>query len=136
MTFQEFLTENNIDPNVHYFFQMRPLEIIWTPWTGYLAAYTSSDSPELWVECELVDSLYGKVELHALDARFGTEKFYRDDFLSFIKRGIIVPKVDDAIKPTTITWIEPLCGAAYLVHNKNVIVDRAGTIISYNKWQE
>jgi hypothetical protein len=30
--------------------------------------------------------------------------------------------------PKTISWIEPLCGAAYVVHTQNVLVDKNGKI--------
>lgn len=132
MDFLEFCKENGIDPNAHYFFQMQPLEIIPNPITGEVfCGLKSSDSPWSWVECTINDCLYGKIEMVALDKRFGVEKLYRDDFISLYNTNQIVKKVGENFYPKTISWIEPLCGAAYIVHTQNVLIDKNGKVIDW-----
>ena len=67
----------------------------------------------------------------ALDKRFGVEKLYRDDFISLYNTNQIVKKVGENFYPKTISWIEPLCGAAYIVHTQNVLIDKNGKVIDW-----
>ena len=134
MDFLEFCKENGIDPNAHYFFQMQPLEIIPNPITGgVFCTLKSSDSPWSWVECTINDCLYGKIEMVALDKRFGVEKLYRDTFISLYNTNRIVKKIGENFYPKTISWIEPLCGAAYVVHTQNVLVDKNEKVIDWER---
>lgn len=80
----------NIDKNAHYFVPMHPLEGL------FGVFWTSSDTPEVFVECEIVEDRYKvddgyKVTLHALDHRFGSETFYQGDFISLLENGHMFP---------------------------------------------
>lgn len=76
-----------IDKNAHYFVPLHPLEGI----LG-LIYYTSSNSPEVFVECEIVEDEYKvddgyKVKLRSLSPWFGSRTFYQQDFISFLESG-------------------------------------------------
>lgn len=130
MDFIEFCKENQIDTNAHYFFKMQPLVICRNPIVGgILCTLKSSDSPYFWIECAIKDGVYGKIQMVAIDRRFGTEKLYRDDFISLYNTNQIIKKVGENIHPETISWIEPLCGDSYIVHTQNVLIDENGKVI-------
>lgn len=112
----------NIDKSAHYFVLMHPLESV----LG-LMFYTSSNTREKWVECEVVEERYKvedeyKVELRSIEPGYGKETFYQCDFNSLLQSGLIVKKTSDDQHVEEISWIEPLCGAANLVTSAYVLV--------------
>lgn len=115
---------NEIDRNAHYFTLMHPLEGCIIP--GYCSIlYTSSNTREKWVECEIVEDTYKiedgyKVELSSLEPGYGREKYYIDDFLSFLESGHIVKKVP-GMECVEETWEEPLTPTVNLRHSAYVL---------------
>lgn len=112
----------DIDKGSHYFVLMHPLENV----LG-LVFYTSSNTREKWVECEVVEERYKvedgyKVELRSIEPGYGKETFYQCDFNSLMQHGSIVKKTREDQHVEEISWIEPLCGTANLVTNAYVIV--------------
>lgn len=108
-----------IDFNAHYFLLMHPLESLEIPSFGCIV-YTSSDTREKWVECELtennnrLDDGY-KVTLTSLEEGYGKEKFYIEDFISLVQQGYIIKK-EPGMQCVEEEWIEPISGNSYLHH--------------------
>ena len=68
---------NQIDRNAHYFVLMHPLEGVAIPGYGAIV-FTSSNTREKWVECEIVEERYKledgyKIELKSVEDGYGKE---------------------------------------------------------------
>ena len=116
--------KEKIDKTKHYFALMRHLEYV--PIIGW--AFTSSTTPERWVECEIVEDRYKvddgyKVTLRAIENGFGQEHYYQSDFESLVEQGYIIMKTKEHQHVEDVSWIEPLTDLAYLVHTASVVVD-------------
>lgn len=114
--------EYGVNKEAHYFVPMRPLHGVFG-----LFAFTSSMDRESWVECEVIENRYKvdegyKVELKAIEPGYGVETFYQCDFKSMLDMGQIIRKSCDNQHVEELQWIEPLCGAAYLVHSGSFVV--------------
>lgn len=106
-----------IDKNAHYFVSMHPLEDAFG-----LIYYTSSDSPEVFVECEIVEDEYKvddgyKVKLRSLSPYFGSETFYQNDFISLLKSGHIFKKESES------DHVEYYSEREYLTDNVYVVLE-------------
>ena len=111
-----------INKDKHYFCLMHPLETF----LGIIT-WTSSSTREKWVECEIVEDRYKvergyKVTLKSIEPGYGRMDFYQMDFVLMLEDGRIIEKSSDDMHVEEITWYEPLCGAAYLVHSAYVVV--------------
>ena len=111
-----------IDKDAHYFILMHPLENC----LGIIF-YTSSNTREKWVECEVVEEYYKvddgyKVELRSIELGYGKETFYQCDFASLMKSGMIVKKDREDMHVEEITFMQPLYGCANLVTKVYVLV--------------
>jgi len=84
--------DKDIDYNAHYFILLHPLEGV--PFLGGLC-FTSSSTREKWVECEIVDVTFGKIRLHSVEVGYGGDSFYIEDFISHIKNGHVIKKVNE-----------------------------------------
>lgn len=115
--------EKVIDKEKHYFVLMHPIENVFG-----LIFYTSSNTREKFVECEIVEDRYKvsdgyKVTLKSIEPGYGWEHFYQEDFLSLLEKGIIVEKTSAGQHVEEIFWREHLCGDAYLEHSAYVVSD-------------
>ena len=111
---------NQIDTGAHYFVLMHPLEGMIIPGYGALT-YTSSNTREKWVECEIVEERYSlldvyKIELRSIEEGYGKETFYIEDSLSSLKNGYIVKKEPD-MECVEVHWEEPLTPTVNLHHS-------------------
>ena len=90
MGYESRLSKYNIDKNAHYLVKMHPLE----NFMGIV--YFKSDSTKAeWVECIIVEEQYQvadgyKIELRAIDKRYGKESYYQEDFIALVKEGAII----------------------------------------------
>lgn len=80
-----------------------------------------------WVECKIDESQYKidesyEITLRPLVAGFAKEDFDHYDFISMIREGWIIPKTREDQRVEHVTYVEPLCGAAFLVHEGDMIV--------------
>lgn len=81
---------NTIDKNAHYLVKMHPLESC----LGVI--FIKSDSTEAkWVECKVVEERYKvddnyKIELRAINTKYGKETYYQEDFMALIRSGDII----------------------------------------------
>ena len=112
---------HGIDKNKHYFCLMHPIETFMG-----IISWTSSDSREKWVECEIVEDRYKvddnyKVTLKSIEPGYGSEDFYQMDFVSALG-DFIIEKTDPDMHVEEIVWHEPLCDSAYIVHSAYVVV--------------
>lgn len=110
---------NQIDRNAHYFVLMHPLEGVAIPGYGAIV-FTSSNTREKWVECEIVEERYKledgyKIELKSVEDGYGKENFYIEDFLSSLKSGYIVKK-EPNMECVEVEWEEPLTSYINLHH--------------------
>ena len=113
------MNKYGIDTKAHYFLLMRPLEGL---------GYRTTLSREKWVECVITESRYKiddgfKIELMALDERYGKERFYIEDFLSYLTSGHII-KNDRDYECTEIHWEEPLTSTVNVHHSAYTLVPK------------
>ena len=111
---------NKIDKKAHYFTLLHPLEGVIIPGMGLSITYTSSNTREKWVECEIVEDRHKvedgyKVDLQSVEPGYGRDSFYLDTFLSFLEKGLIVKKTPN-MKCVEVEWREPLTPGTELVH--------------------
>lgn len=125
-------TENpnryNIDKDGIYFLLLHPIDYIPIPGIGIVGIGTSSDSREKWVECRIVEDRYKvdenyKVTFESIEPGYGRQTYYQSDFNSLFKDGFIFKKTNNNQHVEEVTWIEPLCGSAYLVHSAYVVTE-------------
>ena len=110
-----------IDRTAHYFILMHPLEGMAIPGFGAIV-YTSSDTREKWVECEIVEERYKiddgyKIELRSIEPGFGKETFYIEDFLSNIESNYRVVKKEPGMECVEVHWEEPLTSTVKVHHS-------------------
>ena len=123
------MRNHNITPGSHYFIRTRPMDYI--PLLGlFIGKSYGPGEPTFWAEFEVIEDRYKlednyKVELKAVDPIYGRETFYRSDFESMVESGFILKKTGEGQHVQEITWREPLCGRAYLVHEATIVVDDA-----------
>lgn len=118
----------NIDATAHYFVSMRPVSHI----PGFIS-YTSSNSPEYFVECEVqpydiegVDYKCYLVPVAEEDRyNFGKEEFYSCDFKSLLEANRIIKKENDGDHVEFVNMEEPICGKAVIRHQGQRIVKGA-----------
>lgn len=111
----------NINKDNHYFALMHPMHTF----AGILS-WTCSSDREKWVECEIIEDRYKvednyKVTLNPIEPGYAPESFYQMDFAGLLG-DFIIEKTNPNMHVEEITWYEPLCGAAYLVHSAFVVV--------------
>ena len=105
----------SIDMSAHYFCLMHPLEGCITPWCSII--YTSNNTREKWVECVVDESdEYSKIILKSIEPGYGTQKFYKEDFVSFLNSGHIVKKIP-GMECVEEHWLEPLNENVSLHHS-------------------
>lgn len=112
-----------IDKSAHYFILMHPLESI----LG-LITFTSSNTREKWVECEVVEEQYKvdeeyKVELRSIEPGYGKETYYQCDFKNHLERGFIIKKSSESQHVEEVTWKEPFLNNTFLVHSAYVVMN-------------
>lgn len=125
-------TENpnryNIDKDGTYFILLHPIDYLPIPGIGIVAIGTSSNTRQKWVECKIVEDRYKvddnyKVTFESLEPGYGRETFYQSSFISMLKDGFIIKRTSNNQHVEEITWAEPLCGSAYLVHSAYVVTE-------------
>lgn len=114
-----------INTEAHYFVPLQPLHNY-----GFVSMTCSSDEPHL-IECKLEPyhfsdfgyKLYAVAVDPALDGLVERRCFYASDFRSLIECGYIVEKTSDSMHVEMFRGMEPLTGAAYLIHEGEIIVE-------------
>lgn len=97
---------------------------------GFVSLVNVSDEPHI-IECVLEPYKFSGFDykLYAVPADpdlrpyFGRECFYTSDFHSLVKSGHIVEKTSDNQHVELFHGMEHLCGAAYLIHEGEIIVE-------------
>ena len=97
---------------------------------GFVSMVNASDEPHI-IECELEPyefsgfdyKLYAVPVNPDLRPYFERRRFYSCDFRSLIKSGHIVEKTSDNQHVELIRAAEHLCGAAYIVHEGEILVE-------------
>jgi hypothetical protein len=116
----------NIDYGAHYFV---PLEVVETvldlPAFGFMIS--DADNTAL-VECTISEAMYGKVQAVPLGYEDGLrtyrpEKYYESDFISSVRKGIIIKKETETQHVELVNEWEPLTDNTYIVHNGYAIAD-------------
>ena len=116
----------SIDYNAHYFI---PLEVVETvinlPYFGFTVS--SPDNTAL-VECTISEAMYGKVQALPLGYEDGLrtyrpERYYKDDFVSLVRKGIIIKKETETQHVELVNEWEPLTDNTHLVHSSYAIVE-------------
>lgn len=115
----------NIDATVHYFVPMRPV----SHFAG-LISFTSSSSPEYFVECEVqpydMEGIDYKCYLVPVTEEcryhFGRETFYSCDFKHLLEGGCIIKKENEDDHVEFVEMEEPICGKAVIRHQGQCIV--------------
>ena len=106
----------DFDKKAHYYDLRHPLEGL----KGFLE-YTTSNSREKWVECEIVEDEY-KIEdgynilLRSLEPGYGSKSYDQYTFFSFLKNGLIVKK-EPGMECVEEHWEEPLTNNINLHHS-------------------
>ena len=113
----------NIDKNAHYFILMHPLENV----LG-LIYYTSSNTPEKWVECVINEDRYKiddgyKITLQSIEEGYGRENYYQCDFDSLVKAGYIIKKTSPSQHVKFVKNYSPLTDNVYLVNEGWIVTD-------------
>lgn len=81
-----------------------------------------------WVECKINESRYKvddgyKISLEPLDKEhFTWEHYYQSDFMQLVKSGHIIAKTHSDQSVQHIVMAEHLCGAAYLIHEGDIVI--------------
>ena len=130
MSREDYLKErqeiiNQIDRDAHYFVLMHPLEGVAIPGYGAIV-YTSSNTREKWVECEIVEERYKlsdgyKIELRSIEDGYGKESFYIEDFLSALQSCNHIVKKEPDMECVEIEWEEPLTPTVNVRHSAYVL---------------
>lgn len=115
----------NIDTKAHYFVPMRPA----SHFAG-LISFTSSNSPEYFVECEVQPYDIGGIDhkcylvpvTEECRYHFGREEFYTSDFKGLVETGHIIKKENDDDHVEFVSMEEPICGKAVIRHEGQRIV--------------
>lgn len=110
-----------IELGKRYFLRMRPVRSL--PFIGL--GFTSSNDPDPWVECEVVENRIpssSKVTLQAILDGFGKEEFYRLDFDSLVKSGHIIEKTREDQHVEFVRWNEPLTPTVCVEHSGFIVV--------------
>ena len=115
----------NIDTTFHYFVPMRPVSRI----PGFIS-FTSSNSPEYFVECEVQPYDIGGIDYKCYlvpvteecKYNFGREEFYTSDFKDLLKKGYVIKKEDDGDHVEFVDMEGPICGKAVIRHEGQRIV--------------
>ena len=116
----------SIDYNAHYFI---PLEVVETvinlPYFGFTVS--SPDNTAL-VECTISEAMYGKVQALPLGYEDGLrtyrpERYYKDDFVSLVRKGIIIKKETETQHVELVNEWEPLTDNTHLVYSSYAIVE-------------
>ena len=97
---------------------------------GFVSLVNASDEPHI-IECELEPYEFSGFDykLYAIpvdpDLRpyFERHCFYSCDFRSLIQEGHLVEKTSDNMHVELFCGAEHLCGAAYLIHEGEIIVE-------------
>lgn len=113
--------KKKIELGKRYFLRMRPVRRL--PFIGW--GFTSSNDPDLWVECEVVENRIpssSKVTLQAVLDGFGKKEFYRYDFDSFVESGFIIEKTREDQHIEFVKWNEPLTPTVYVEHSGFIVV--------------
>ena len=114
-----------IEKGKHYFILSAPVEPL--PFLG-LGMRSGDPRDQTWAEFEIIEDRYNrkdgdKVELKAIDPRFGRETFYQRDFEGLIEAGCIIEKTGERQHVEHIKWIEPLCDNIILVNEADIVVN-------------
>lgn len=118
----------NIDATAHYFVPMHPI----SHFAG-LISFTSSNSPEYFVECEVqpydMEGIDYKCYLVPVTEEcryhFGRETFYICDFKHLLEGGCIIKKENEDDHVEFVDMEEPICGKAVIRHQGQCIVGGA-----------
>ena len=116
----------NIDYDAHYFIPLEVVEIVVNlPYFGF--TISSPDNTAL-VECTISEAMYGKVQALPLGYEDGLrtyrpEKYYEDDFVSLVRKGIIIKKETETQHVELVNEWEPLTDTTYLVHSSYVVTE-------------
>lgn len=97
---------------------------------GLVSLVNASDEPHI-IECELEPYQFSDFDykLYAVPADpdlrpyFERRCFYSCDFCSLVQQGYIVEKTSDHMHVELFRGAEHLCGAAYLIHEGEIIVE-------------
>ena len=96
---------------------------------GFVSLINASDEPHI-IECELEPYEFSGFDykLYAVPADpdlrpyFERRRFYSCDFRSLIESGFIQEKTSEDMHVKLFRGMEHLCGAAYLIHEGEIIV--------------
>jgi hypothetical protein len=114
----------NIDYDAHYFVPLEVLDVV-VPCLG-IAIYDGNRT--MLVECTISEAMYGKVQAVPLGYEDGLcaykpEKYYESDFISSVRKGIIIKKETETQHVELVNMWEPLTDNTYIVHNGYAIAD-------------
>ena len=114
-----------INTESRYFVPLRPCHNY-----GFVSIVCDSDEPHM-IECKLEPYKFSgfNYKLYAVPADpdlrpyFERRRFYTSDFSSLVKSGHIVAKTSDSQHVEMFRGMEHLYGAAYLIHEGEIIVE-------------
>lgn len=123
---REFVNQLGGIGNVRLFVKMSPIET-YIPFMG-LCMTNGDPDKATWAECYLDESRYSledgyKITVRAIDQRFSYEDFYQSDLMSSIRQGYVLVKTSMGQHVEHISWAEPLCGSAYVVHEADIVTE-------------
>lgn len=122
MTTKEIIEANGGIKNFRCFVKMGKIETI-TPF-GFCIV---NENENTWTECYIDESRYNvddgyKITLRSVDPHFSYEHYYQEDFESSIRDGCILIKESDSQCIKRISFIEPLCGCAFIRHEADIVI--------------